>query len=206
MNSKKSVVIIEDDFILSELLKKRVNSLQGFHSDHGFENPDAFLKSGVPADIILLDIVMPGFNGIDAIEPIHKKYPETAIVMNSIKDDPETIYLAIKKGALGYIDKQTTDLNFEEVLNTVANGGGFMTPKVARKIFNFFQKPNPIFEKLTKRENDITTAILDGLSYKMIAERYGISIDTVRMNIRNIYRKLNVNSKGELFALTKNNA
>lgn len=203
MKQLVNVVIIEDDLVLAEFLKMRVTAIPHFNVTQIFENPGQFLDSLVEADIILLDIVMPGMNGLDAIEPILHQHPSVSIIMNSIKDDPDTIYKAIRKGAVGYIDKQSADVNFEEVLTVVANGGGYMTPKVARKIFDYFQKPSAIYKKLTNREKDITSAILEGYSYKLIADKYGISIDTVRMNIRNIYRKLNVNSKGELFALTR---
>jgi DNA-binding NarL/FixJ family response regulator len=101
------------------------------------------------------------------------------------------------------VDKQSLDVDFEEVLKTVAGGGAYMTPKVARIVFNSFQRPQARFEKLTEREQDVCTAILDGLSYKLIAERYNISINTVRMNVKNIYRKLKINSKGELFNLSR---
>lgn len=78
-----------------------------------------------------------------------------------------------------------------------------MTPKIARKVFDSFQRPRIKFEKLTDRERQVTNGILEGLSYKMIAAQYGISVDTVRMNIKSIYRKLKINSKGQLFKLVK---
>jgi DNA-binding NarL/FixJ family response regulator len=198
-------VVLEDDYFLAGLLKDRVNALPGFVCHDHFPNPMLFLKSDARADIVLLDIVMPEMSGLDAIEPILQKFPDTSIIMNTIKDDPETIFEALQKGALGYVDKQSYDISLEDVLNTVAEGGAYMTPKIARKVCISFQKKpdNPRFEILTPRENDVTLAILDGLSYKMIAAKYGISIDTVRMNVKNIYRKLNINSKGELFRLSK---
>jgi DNA-binding NarL/FixJ family response regulator len=76
-----------------------------------------------------------------------------------------------------------------------------MTPKIARMVISFFNNSRAVFEKLTSRENDVVKGILDGLSYKMIADRYNISIDTVRMNVKKVYRKLKINSKSELFKL-----
>ena len=90
---KHNVVILEDDRVLAELIRKRVNDIEGFESTHCFENPLAFLASNVPAEIILLDIVMPEMNGLDAIEPILAKYPDAAIIMNTIRDDTETIFI-----------------------------------------------------------------------------------------------------------------
>jgi DNA-binding NarL/FixJ family response regulator len=203
---KYTVAVLEDDFLLAGLLKDRVNEIAGFTCLAFYSNPLQFLAQNDPVDIVLLDIVMPEMSGLDAIGPILEKYPEVSIIMNTIKDDPETIFEALQKGALGYVDKQSYDVSLQDVLQTVAGGGAYMTPKIARKVCTSFQKKaaSPTFENLTPRENDVTLAILDGLSYKMIAAKFGISIDTVRMNVKNVYRKLNINSKGELFRLSKN--
>jgi len=205
MKEEYDVIILEDDLVLAELMKKQVNKIQGFRCTRVFINPVQFLQSDVDADIVLLDVLMPEMNGLDAIEPIIKKHQNVAIIMNTIKDDSDTIFAALERGALGYIDKQSFDIKYEEVLRIVAQGGAYMTPKIARKIFNSFQRPRLNFETLTDRERDVTNGILAGLSYKMIAARYDISVDTVRMNIKNIYRKLKINSKGQLFRLAKHN-
>ena len=140
-------------------------------------------------------------NGLDAIEPILLKYPDSLILMNTIKDDQETIFKALKKGALGFLDKQSFDINYEEVLNIIANGGAFMTPSIARKVIENFQSPTFTLESLSPREKEIADGILNGLSYKAVALAHGISIDTVRIHIKNIYRKLKINSKSQLFNL-----
>jgi DNA-binding NarL/FixJ family response regulator len=140
-------------------------------------------------------------NGIDAIDPILLKYPEALIVMNTIKDDQETIFTALKRGALGFIDKQSFDVNYEDVLLNIAKGGAYMTPSIARKVVSNFQDSNNTLEKLSPREKDIANRILEGLSYKLVAIECGISIDTVRIHIKNIYRKLKINSKSQLFNL-----
>ena len=144
---------------------------------------------------------MPEMNGLDAIDPILTKYPDALIVMNTIKDDQETIFTALKRGALGFIDKQSFDVNFEEVLQIVANGGAYMTPSIARKVVTNFQEPSSSLEKLSPREKEIANGILKGLSYKLVSMECGISIDTVRIHIKNIYRKLKINSKSQLFNL-----
>ncbi len=201
MNPKYNVVIIEDDRIISEVLKNKINELASFSVVNTYENPMLFLTDNIKFDIILLDIVMPEMNGLDAIEPILLKFPEALIVINTIKNDQETIFTALKRGALGFIDKQSFEVNFEEVLQVVANGGAYMTPSIARKVVANFQEPTNSLEKLSPREKEIANGILKGLSYKSVAIAYGISIDTVRIHIKNIYRKLKINSKSQLFKL-----
>jgi DNA-binding NarL/FixJ family response regulator len=201
MKKKYNVVVIEDDRVISELLKNKINESDDFLVVNTYENPVLFLNDKIKFDIILLDIVMPEMNGLDAIDPILTKYPDALIVMNTIKDDQETIFTALKRGALGFIDKQSFDVNFEEVLQIVANGGAYMTPSIARKVVTNFQEPSSSLEKLSPREKEIANGILKGLSYKLVAMECGISIDTVRIHIKNIYRKLKINSKSQLFNL-----
>jgi DNA-binding NarL/FixJ family response regulator len=203
MNRNLNVVILEDDLDLSVYLRNRVNAIPCFHCEHTFETPLKFLAGRYQVDIVLLDVLMPMMNGLDAIDPILKKYPDASIIMNTIKDDSETIFEALKRGALGYIDKQSDDISFEEVLKIVAKGGAMMSPTIARKVFDNFRQVKLNFEALTPRERDVTQGILEGLSYKMIGEKFGISIDTVRMNIKSIYRKLSINSKSQLFKIAK---
>ncbi|MFM7217393.1 MAG: LuxR C-terminal-related transcriptional regulator [Bacteroidota bacterium] len=204
MTTRVSVVIIEDNNDISKALQEKVNQIAGFQCEHAFAGPKEFLESGdLKPDIILLDLHFPNARGLDYIEPITDRFPEARVVINSILDDTDTIFSALKRGALGYIDKQSIDINFEEVLRIVSDGGGYMTPSTARKVMQSFRQPNLFREKLTSREKDITTDVINGLSYKMIAEKNHISIETVRSHIKNIYRKLKVNSRSQLFGLSK---
>ncbi len=201
MDKTYKVVIIEDDVVLTHYLSSKINEIQNFEVLKTYLNPVLFLADNLQFDIILLDVMMPEMNGLDAIEPILLKYPDSLILMNTIKDDQETIFKALKKGALGFLDKQSFDINYEEVLNIIANGGAFMTPSIARKVIENFQSPTFTLESLSPREKEIADGILNGLSYKAVALAHGISIDTVRIHIKNIYRKLKINSKSQLFNL-----
>ena len=200
----KRIIIIEDDFHLALLMQEKINTIDNIKCKHIYINPLEFLENPIEADIFLLDVVMPEMNGLIAIEKILKLYPNSTIIMNTIKDDSETIFRALQLGATGYIDKQSFEMNFKEVFSSIDNGGAFMTPKIARQVVAFFNQPRIITEQLTNREKDIVNGILDGLSYKLIADRYNIAIDTVRMNVKKVYRKLRINSKSELFKIFGN--
>ena len=198
---KKNVVIIEDDFTLNAFLKNKINSLNNFNCFDSFCSINEFMANEILVDILLLDINLPGINGIDGIPIIIKKYPTIDIVMNTIRDDSESIYKALQLGAIGYIDKQSFEDNILNVLESLNNGGAYMTPKIARKIIDGFKKP--ILPKLTEREQNIVQGILDGFSYQQIGDKYFVSIDTVRTHIKSIYKKLQINSKAQLFKIFK---
>lgn len=197
----KKVILIEDDYPMAELMQQSINELENYSCDHIFSNPLDFIDSPLEADIYLLDIMMPEINGILMIDKIQRIYPNSAIIMNTIKDDPDTIFQALRMGAIGYIDKQSFEINLLDVFQSLENDGAYMTPKIARKVIDFYCVPKRTMSKLSNREKDIVNGILDGLSYKLIADRYGISLDNVRMNVKRVYRKLMINSKSELFKL-----
>jgi DNA-binding NarL/FixJ family response regulator len=197
----KQIIIIEDDIHLAHLMQESINLIENLNCEFIYTNPVEYLSDPIEADIFLLDIVMPEMNGLNVIEKILTLFPHAIIIMNTIKDDSDTIFKALQLGASGYIDKQSFEMNFKDVFASIENGGAYMTPKIARMVISFFNNSRAVFEKLTSRENDVVKGILDGLSYKMIADRYNISIDTVRMNVKKVYRKLKINSKSELFKL-----
>ena len=194
----KTITIVEDDILLANLMRDKINESQKYICNQVFDSAENFLKKSEKSEIVLLDIMLGGMNGLEAIKPILLKYPETSIVMNTIKDDSGTIFKSLQLGATGYIDKQSFDLNFEEVFEAIENDGAFMTPKIAKKVIDYFhvsKKSNNPFETLTSREKDVSQGILDGLSYQLIADRHGIALDTVRMNVKKIYQKLQKISK-----------
>lgn len=199
----KKVIIIEDNMIIAELVQKQINNQGEYLCEKYYLNPVEFLKSDDTCDIILLDIMMPEMTGLDAIDKILAKLPNVSIIINSIKDDSETIFKALQNGAVGYIDKQTFDNSFIDVFKSVENNGAYMTPKIARKVMDFFSGKSKAMSTLSEREIEIANAILDGLSYKMIADKFFISLDTVRSHIKNIYKKLSINSKSQLFTIFK---
>ncbi len=204
---KHKVIILEDDLNITDYLTAEINTSANYTVSKSYANPNLLLNDTYQEfNLLLLDIVMPELNGLDAIKPILNKYPDALIIMNTIIDDTETIFNALKFGVVGYIDKQFFNKNYIEVFDIVINGGAYMTPKIARKVVNNFKVHNLRLEKLTNREKEIAESIIDGLSYKLIANKYNISIDTVRIHIKSIYRKLKINSKGELFNIVNTNS
>lgn len=199
----KNIIILEDDFRIAQLMKEKIDELPDYTCTAIYENPVDFFSNPQPAMIFLLDIIMPKMNGLDAIKKLLDLYPDSNIIINSIKEDSDTIFKAIQLGAIGYIDKQSFQMDYQEVFDAIDNDGAYMTPKIARKVMVYFQNKENHLEKLTKREVEITNGILDGLSYKLVADRLSISIDSVRSHIKNIYKKLNINSKSELFSKFK---
>jgi DNA-binding NarL/FixJ family response regulator len=199
----KQIAIIEDDYIIAKLLQQRIDGIDGFQCSGKYPGPVSFLSAEVKADIILLDISMPEMNGVDSIPLILNKLPNVLIIIISIEEDINVVFKALQLGAVGYINKQSTEVEFYDLISCVEKGGAYMTPAVARKVVNFFQSQKSSLNILTDREREVAGAILDGLSYKLIAYKLYISIDTVRMHVKNIYKKMKINSKSELFRLFK---
>lgn len=160
-----------------------------------------------PPDVILLDIGLPGMSGLEGITIIKEQFPKTDIIILTVYNDTNKIFEALCTGASGYLLKDTPLDRIKEAVETAHEGGAIMSPKIARKVFEFFgQLPAvPSAAKLPKedsvltdREREIVQALVDGLSYKLVAARLGIAIDTVRAHIKRIYGKLHVNSKVEV--------
>lgn len=162
-----------------------------------------YLEEHPPPDVILMDIQLPGMSGIKGMGIIKEKYPDIEIIMLTVYHDSHKIFKALRAGASGYLLKHTSLPEIKESIIKLLDGGAPMSPQIARQVITHFQddnaKKNPDSD-LTPREHDIVNGLVDGLSYKMIADRYDISIDTVRAHIRNIYKKLHVNSKAEVIA------
>ena len=154
-------------------------------------------------EVILMDIQLPGMSGIKGMGIIKSKYPEIEIMMLTVYHDSHKIFDSLKAGASGYLLKHTSLPEIKESIENLLKGGAPMSPQIARKVISHFNEEAPKKNEesmLTNREQDIVNGLVDGLSYKLIADRYDISIDTVRAHIRNIYKKLHVNSKAEVIA------
>jgi len=198
-----SVGIIEDENEIRNDLVSYFNKRDSFickiHAD-SVENYFQIVKNQDPPDILLIDIGLPGMSGLEGIKLIKTANPEIDIVVLTIYDDNEKIFNALVSGASGYLLKNSSFSMIREALLELKNGGAPMTPQIARKVIDYFNqtKSQPITYTLTDREKEIVVGLVDGLSYKSISERMGISLETVRSFIKKIYKKLHVNSKVEV--------
>lgn len=161
--------------------------------------------------LVLMDIDMPGANGIEATAAIKNAFPEVLVLILTVFDDNNRVFDAIRAGADGYLLKSASAHDIVKAIQDTVDGGSPMTPVVARKVLRFFSGQAPADEKnpknsgLTEKEKMVLGRLVEGDSYKMIAEHLGLSIDTIRFHIRNIYNKLHVNSATEAVSLALRN-
>jgi DNA-binding NarL/FixJ family response regulator len=152
-------------------------------------------------DVVLMDIAMPGINGIEAVRQIKKINAAITVIMQTIFEDEERIFSSILAGASGYLTKDAPPLTIIEAVKDAYKGGTPMTPCIAKKIIQQFQLQNktisPEEYNLTAKEREVLRLLADGLSYKMIANKLNMGYDTAHTHIKSIYRKLHVASMGE---------
>lgn len=200
------VAIFEDNKALRDSLNMLIAGSHGFASCGSFANCNKVLKDieSCEPDVVLMDINMPGISGIEAVQMIKKQFPAIQILMQTVFDDDDKIFASICAGASGYLLKKTPPIKILDALKEVAEGGAPMTPSVAAKVLQMFQKQSgpvaPEFINLSDRESEVLKHLVTGDSYKMIAAGCFISIDTVKSHIKNIYQKLHVSSKSEAVA------
>lgn len=153
-------------------------------------------------DIVLMDIGLPNISGIEGVRTVKGNFENIEVLMFTVFDDDEKIFEAIKAGASGYLLKKSSPEEIIEAVESLYYGGAPMSASIARKVILSFQHApfNKNDYQLTTRENEILQSLVDGLSYKKLAEKYFISISTVRSHIRHIYEKLHVNSKAQAVA------
>lgn len=198
------VAIIEDQKEIREMLAVLINGSEGFSCLKSFENAEDALNE-IPflkPDVVLVDIHLPKQSGIDCIIKLKPLCPQTQFLMCTSLEDSSTIFSALKAGANGYLTKSTPPAKLLEAIADVHKGGSPMSSHIARKVIEAFQTPEKSFgenetEILSAREKELLEQLAKGYRYKEIAEKLFISIDTVRTHVRNIYEKLQVNSRTE---------
>lgn len=206
-NTKFRLAIIEDRMPVLESLTSYFEDNAQFDLVVAARELDELLEgtwSPECLDLLLCDIGLPNKNGIEITWFIKRKFPHIQVVMFTVFDDKEHIFQALCAGAAGYLLKSTPLPEMEQLLVEVMKGGSVMSPQVARLVISHF---NPALdhkvdyrhrEQLTPREIEIVSLLQQGYTYKKVAETAFISVDTVKFHIRNIYGKLQVNSRSEL--------
>ena len=199
------LAIVEDDPVIRESLENYLGINPAIQIELIAESVEDFLdllkaKPKNEIDLLLLDVGLPGMTGIEGIRHIRQLCPDTDIVMLTTFEEDDKIFKALCAGACSYITKRTSLAKIQEAIFIIHRGGSYMSPSIARKIAQHFM-PKAKADKaaiLTPRQKQIVQGLVDGLSYKMIADQYSISLDTVRDHIKRIYRALEVNSKAEV--------
>lgn len=200
------VCLFEDNDNLREGLMRLINGTYGFKCVGAFPNCDNLIekvKSAQP-DVVLMDIQMPGMTGIEGVRLLKENYPELKILMETVFDDDEKIFKSICAGAEGYILKHTPPSQILDAIKEIHEGGSPMTPSIANRVLSMMKKSSTgksveTFD-LSYREREILSCLVEGMSYKLIADACTISIETVGAHIKNIYKKLQVHSKSEAVA------
>ncbi len=196
------VAIYEDNTTLRESLSQLLKGSEEFEFLAAYPNAINILKNCQIAtpDVILMDIDMPEITGIEASRLVKEQFPKINILILTVYEDKEKIFAALQAGASGYLLKKARIIEIIEAIHEIHRGGAPMTSGIARKVLEFFLIPKKTTSKedtLSERELDILQCLVNGDSYKMIAENCFISMGTVRSHINNIYKKLHVNSKSE---------
>jgi DNA-binding NarL/FixJ family response regulator len=200
------VAIFEDNKLVRDALQTILNGTAGFTCCGAFADGnrwEADINRSEP-DVVLMDIGMPGLDGIQLTKKICVRFPKIKILIDTVFNDSEKIFLALCAGASGYILKNDPPHKFIEAINDVYNGGAPFSSAVAKQVLRFFTHKNvvlvsPGYEdyNLSEREKEILRLMVEALNYKAIAEKLYISYETVRTHIKNIYKKLHVTSRNE---------
>lgn len=199
------IVIYEDNPQLREGLTMLINGSDGFEVLASFKNCNNVLQeiNICKPDVILMDIDMPGTNGIEGLKQIRLVDDNTKILMLTVFDDNKNVFEAISNGANGYVLKKTPPAKLLEYIQEANTGGAPMTSSIATQVLKMFSSlHNNKGEdyNLSEREKQVLSLLVNGYSYKMISSEMFIAIDTVRSHIKKIYEKLQVNSKSEAVA------
>jgi DNA-binding NarL/FixJ family response regulator len=200
-----TISIVDDDRKLRESITKFIEGSQGLRCVSSYGNAAAALQHlpDEKPDVVLMDINMPGMNGIECVERLKARMPEVQIVMLTIYEDTEKIFKALSAGANGYLLKRMDPAKLLEAIREVHAGGSAMSSSIARKVVASFQKAAPVTQPeihLSPREQTVLDCLAKGLTYKQIADQLEISIDTIRTYLRRIYDKLHVQSRTEAVA------
>lgn len=197
------VAIFEDNPNYRVGLYQLINGSEGFECVGAFEDCTNLVQRvrDRQPDIIMMDIEMPGINGIQGVQILKEEFPDLKVMMQTIFEENEKIFQSILAGASGYILKNTPPSGILDSIKEIYDGGAPMSPSIAVKVLKMLinkpESPKGNSFNLSVREKEILALLVKGMSYQLIAEKCFVSIDTVRTHVKNIYDKLHVHSKTE---------
>lgn len=202
-----AIAIIEDDEKVRHYMAEQIQLQIEVKELRVFGDAESALKelAAHPVDIALFDINLPGMNGIDCIQRLKILHPRMQMMVLTVYDNADNIFNALKAGATSYLLKGTPPEKVIEAIYDVYHGGSPISSQIARKVIEAFtkkEKTNDYFQELSRREQEMLEQLSKGYRYKEIAEKLYVSIETVRTHIRNIYEKLQVNSRAEALKKT----
>lgn len=197
-----TLAIVEDLDEVRDGLKNFISLSPEFKVLNTFKSAEDAIDElpKITPDIVIMDISLPGMNGIECIRLVKPKSPKTQFMMFTVYENDEKVFEALKAGASGYLLKNTGLVQLIESLKELYNGGSPMSANIARKLVDVFrstEKENQTVESLSQRENEVLQLLAKGLLYKEIADQLRISIATVRQHIHHIYEKLHVQNRTE---------
>lgn len=201
-----TVSIVEDQEPLRNTLARVISRAEGFKCISHFGSAEEAIKEipRNPPEVVLMDINLPGLNGVECVRQLKEKLPKLLIMMLTVYEDTENIFNALAAGASGYMLKRTSRAELLDAIKEVHRGGSPMTTHIARLVVQSFQKPvqapDPAIENLSPREQEVLDCLAKGLIYKEIADKLNIGYETVHTYIRRIYEKLQVRTRTEAVA------
>ena len=202
-----TVSIVEDNDQLRGTLARVISRSEGFQCLADYGSAEAALEDlpKRPPNVVLMDINLPGMNGVECARRLKAMLPQTHVIMLTVYEDTDNIFNALAAGAMGYLLKRTPKDELLEAIRDVLKGGSPMTAHIARKVVQSFQRPPATPQSveesnLSPREKEVLDALAQGFLYKEIAEKLGISYETVHTYVRRIYEKLQVRTRTEAVA------
>jgi DNA-binding NarL/FixJ family response regulator len=200
------VVIVEDQAWLRENLAREINSDPDLHCVNAYRTAEAALR-GIPhdaPDVVLMDINLPGMDGVECVKRLKTLWPEVRCLMLTVYEESEKIFNSLLAGASGYLLKRTSTGELLEAIRQVHGSGSPMSSSIARKVVAYFNQigaaKDDSVAALSPREQQVLELLAKGSAYKDIAHQLSLSLETVRMNVKHIYAKLHVHSRGEAAA------
>jgi DNA-binding NarL/FixJ family response regulator len=207
MNSQEAirVVIIEDDEVIRNGYAFLIGKEAGFYVVNSYPSYNEAVKNicADDPDVVLLDIELPGINGIEALPRLKKLLPSTFVLILTVYDSEKLIFEALANGASGYLTKNSSPSKIVESIREVKEGGGPMSINIARMVVNSFRRNQDT--PLSKRETQILELVGNGKSRSQIAKELFIDLETVKSHIKNIYMKLDVNSRADALKAAREN-